>query len=146
MRLRRAKEDSHICLQSERRDLYNQHLSTLLEVCLSIQLPRYRSSVSSSVSSQTFPQNDKAYHCFCSPDELSEIRKAQQAKKATASYDGRCRHLTEEDVARRKRAGHKFVVRFKVGRALVCGITFLLELISEVHGRILEMMPICPLT
>lgn len=33
------------------------------------------------------------------------------------NYDGRCSHLTEEDVARRKRAGHKYVVRFKVTSA-----------------------------
>lgn len=31
-----------------------------------------------------------------------------------AAYDGRCRHLTVEDKARRKRMGHKHIVRFKV--------------------------------
>ena len=35
------------------------------------------------------------------------------AKKATSAYDNRCRHLTCEDVARRKKAGEKYVVRFK---------------------------------
>lgn len=59
-------------------------------------------------------QNEKAYHCFCSPTELAEIRKTQLKKKATVSYDGRCRHLTEEEVVRRKKAGETSVVRFKV--------------------------------
>lgn len=30
------------------------------------------------------------------------------------SYDGRCRHLTDEERVRRKQAGEKYIVRFKV--------------------------------
>ncbi|KAJ9101201.1 hypothetical protein QFC21_003420 [Naganishia friedmannii] len=74
--------------QSERLDLYHEHVKTLLE-------------------------NDHAYHCFCSQDELATIRTQQMQKKATSAYDGRCRHLTAEEVGRRKDAGNSYVVRFK---------------------------------
>jgi glutamyl/glutaminyl-tRNA synthetase len=37
------------------------------------------------------------------------------AKKANTAYDGRCRHLTDEEVKRKKQAGKSYVVRFKVG-------------------------------
>lgn len=33
------------------------------------------------------------------------------------SYDGRCRHLTEEEVSRRIKAGEKHVLRFKACRS-----------------------------
>lgn len=59
-------------------------------------------------------QNDKAYECFCSPEELEAIRVGFTKMGSRVSYDGRCRHLTEEDKARRKKAGHSHVVRFKV--------------------------------
>ncbi|GHJ89353.1 hypothetical protein NliqN6_5755 [Naganishia liquefaciens] len=74
--------------QSERLDIYHEHVKKLLET-------------------------DKAYHCFCTQDELAAIRSEQMAKKASSAYDGRCRHLTEEEVRRRKQAGQSSVVRFK---------------------------------
>jgi glutamyl-tRNA synthetase len=36
----------------------------------------------------------KAYHCYCSKDELEEMRNAQLARKAKPRYDGRCRNRT----------------------------------------------------
>ena len=58
-------------------------------------------------------QLGQAYECFCSPDELQAIKQGM-GKNSGKNYDGRCSHLTEEDVGRRKKAGHKYVVRFKV--------------------------------
>lgn len=60
-------------------------------------------------------QNDHAYACFCTPSELAAIRDERLKRGKLVTYDGRCRHLTEEEVARRKKAGEKHVVRFKVG-------------------------------
>lgn len=34
----------------------------------------------------------KAYHCYCSKDELDAMREAQMARKEKPRYDGRCRH------------------------------------------------------
>lgn len=59
-------------------------------------------------------QEGKAYNCFCTPDEAQAIKLSLKSQGDKRNYDGRCSHLTEEAVARRKRAGHKHVVRFKV--------------------------------
>jgi glutamyl-tRNA synthetase len=36
----------------------------------------------------------KAYHCYCSKEELEEMRNAQLARKEKPRYDGRCRQRT----------------------------------------------------
>ncbi|KAF5312707.1 hypothetical protein D9619_003696 [Psilocybe cf. subviscida] len=53
-----------------------------------------------------------AYRCFCSPDTLAEAKTRLARAGSSASYDRKCLHLTEEEVARRVRAGEKNVVRF----------------------------------
>ena len=62
-----------------------------------------------------FRQTDHAYECFCSVEDLAAARVAWKGEGAYFNYDGRCRHLTDEERARRKKAGHKYVVRWKVG-------------------------------
>jgi glutamyl-tRNA synthetase len=49
----------------------------------------------------------KAYHCYCSKEELEEMRNAQLARKEKPRYDGRCRART------RPAEGVTPVVRFK---------------------------------
>jgi glutamyl-tRNA synthetase len=58
------------------------------------------------VLSQLLAQG-KAYHCYCSKEELDEMRNAQLARKEKPRYDGRCRHRTGPV------AGVQPVVRFK---------------------------------
>jgi len=58
------------------------------------------------VIQQLMDQGD-AYHCYCSKEELDEMREQQRANKQKPRYDGRCRHRTEP------RAGVEPVVRFK---------------------------------
>ncbi|MGH3315140.1 MAG: glutamate--tRNA ligase [Nocardioidaceae bacterium] len=41
----------------------------------------------------------RAYHCFCSQDELEERRERARAEGRTPGYDGHCRDLTEDEVA-----------------------------------------------
>ncbi len=48
-----------------------------------------------------------AYRCYCSKDELEQLREQQMANKEKPRYNGKCRHLTEPQV------GKGFVVRFK---------------------------------
>jgi len=50
---------------------------------------------------------DKAYHCYCSKEELAELRAGQLERGEKTRYDGRCRLRTEP------RAGISPVVRFK---------------------------------
>jgi glutamyl-tRNA synthetase len=42
-----------------------------------------------------FLRDGKAYHCYCSKDELDAMRAAQMARKEKPRYDGRCRRRTE---------------------------------------------------
>ncbi len=41
----------------------------------------------------------KAYHCFCTTDELEEMRSEAVEKKESSRYDGRCRQLPRDEVA-----------------------------------------------
>jgi len=54
------------------------------------------------------------YPCFCTPEELEADRRQAQAEKRDWVYSGTCRHLTGEDVERRKAAGEPWTLRFKV--------------------------------
>lgn len=56
---------------------------------------------------QKLVDEGKAYHCYCSKDELEELRAGQMARKEKPRYDGRCRHRTEVP------ADATSVVRFK---------------------------------
>ena len=48
-----------------------------------------------------------AYKCYCSKDELDEMRAAQRAAKQKPRYDGRCRHRSEA------KPGVEPVIRFR---------------------------------
>jgi glutamyl-tRNA synthetase len=59
-------------------------------------------------------EHDHAYKCYCTPDELNEMRETQMKNKQPLGYDGRCRHLTPEQRAEKESAGLKPVIRFKM--------------------------------
>ncbi|KAJ3562447.1 hypothetical protein NP233_g9562 [Leucocoprinus birnbaumii] len=71
--------------QSERLDLYRTYSQKLLEV--------------------------HAYRCFCTPDRLAETRERLARTGSNATYDKACLHLTDEEVARRVKAGEKSIIR-----------------------------------
>jgi len=54
-----------------------------------------------------FLREDKAYHCYCTKEELEEMRAAQLARKEKPRYDGRCRERAAP------RDGIAPVVRFR---------------------------------
>ena len=56
----------------------------------------------------------KAYRCYCTKEELDEIRKKSQLEKRLLNYDGRCRNLTEERKKEFEAQGRKPVVRFRI--------------------------------
>jgi len=58
------------------------------------------------IIAQLLEQGD-AYYCYCSKDELEELREQQRANKEKPRYDGRCRHLQTP------KQGVKPVIRFK---------------------------------
>lgn len=56
----------------------------------------------------------KAYHCFCTPEELEADREAARAANRPPGYSGRCRSLTDDEVAAHRAAGRTPVVRFRM--------------------------------
>jgi glutamyl-tRNA synthetase len=59
-------------------------------------------------------ESGRAYRCYCSPEELEEMRRKAQLEKRPPRYEGVCRNLTQ---ARRKEfeaQGRKPVIRFRM--------------------------------
>ncbi len=75
--------------QSERLDLYAGYAKKLLE-------------------------KGTAYRCFCSPDRLKKLKKAQYAAGQDSKYDNRCRNLSEKEIDEKLQKGLGFAIRFKV--------------------------------
>jgi glutamyl-tRNA synthetase len=62
---------------------------------------------------------DKAYYCYCTPEQLETDKKAQEAAHEPPHYVGRCDSLSAADRAAREAEGLKPVVRFRVGEGVV---------------------------
>ena len=55
-----------------------------------------------------------AYRCYCTPEELEQMREKQKAKGLAPRYDNRHRNLTPEQEAELQAQGRKPVIRFKI--------------------------------
>ena len=58
----------------------------------------------------------KAYPCFCTPEELDEIRKKQENAKIRPGYYGvwaKCRNNTVEEMIEKIKNGDNYIIRFK---------------------------------
>lgn len=77
--------------QSQRLDVYREHLQRLLEA-------------------------GRAYPCFCTPEELDAMRAEQRARGEATGYNGRCFHLSEEERQAKLDAGVPRAYRFRVER------------------------------
>jgi glutamyl-tRNA synthetase len=75
--------------QSERREHYETHCQSLIDA-------------------------GHAFHCFCTSEELDAMRAEQMAAKQTPRYDGRCTHLTPDEVSKRLAEGREHVIRMRV--------------------------------
>jgi len=75
--------------QSERKDIYRKYLEKLLE-------------------------EGKAYHCFCSPEELEAERQERMSRGEAPIYNGKCSKLSKEEAEERIKKGEKSIIRFKV--------------------------------
>ncbi len=75
--------------QSERLPIYKEHVHTLLE-------------------------NGSAYKCFCTPEDLEEMRQVLAKKGGRQGYDRRCRNLSAEEIQEKEAQGMSYVVRLKV--------------------------------
>lgn len=57
-----------------------------------------------------------AYPCFCTPEDLDEIRTKQEAAKLRPGYYGiwaKCRTMPIDEVAKKIQNGEKYIIRFK---------------------------------
>jgi glutamyl-tRNA synthetase len=75
--------------QSERLDIYEKYLRQLID-------------------------ENKAYYCFCSKEQLELDRQAMLAQGLAPKYSGRCRHLSKEEAENRLKNGEPAVIRFRV--------------------------------
>ena len=73
-------------------------------------------------------QEGKSYKCFCSEERLEKLRKEQLSKGKMPRYDGRCRSLSAEEIAKMESSGLRPVLRFHVG-----GGSILFE--DLIHGK-----------
>src|SRR5665811_738589 len=58
--------------------------------------------------------DDKAYHCYCSPEELGAERRRQEAAHQASRYNGRCANLSKAERAAFEAEGRKPVLRFRI--------------------------------
>lgn len=75
--------------QSQRLDLYKKYAQQLLD-------------------------DKKAYHCYCTEEELVKEREEQMRQKKAPQYSGRCRNLSEDEISRYKAEGRRPTVRFNM--------------------------------
>lgn len=65
---------------------------------------------------QTLLESGHAYRCFCTREDLERKRQMARKEKTSLQYDGTCRSLTPEEVAKKEAAGMPYTVRLKVPR------------------------------
>ena len=78
-------------IQSERKEIYHAFIKHLIEI-------------------------GRAYPCFCTTEELSEMRENQETMKTRTGYHGRfarCSRLTPEEAIEKINNGDKFIIRFR---------------------------------
>lgn len=75
--------------QSERTDIYREYCQKLLDL-------------------------GKAYKCFATPQELTEMREVMAAQGERSGYDRRYRNLSDEEITKREGEGQSYTIRLKV--------------------------------
>lgn len=63
---------------------------------------------------QQLLDEDKAYYCFCTPEELDAQRASMMAAGLAPIYSGKCRHLTKQEIAEKLSAADRYIIRFKM--------------------------------
>lgn len=91
--------------QSERTEIYKEYVQQLIDA-------------------------GKAYKCFATSEELSQMREIQEKTGQKVGYDRRYRNLSPFEVAERENRGEKYVVRLKVPLTGEC------EFVDKVKGKI----------
>jgi glutamyl-tRNA synthetase len=61
-----------------------------------------------------FIEQGDAYYCYCAPEELEARREAQKESGQAPGYDGKCRSISETDLARYQSEGREPVIRMRM--------------------------------
>lgn len=56
----------------------------------------------------------KAYKCFCTAQELDEMRELSAKQGGRQGYDRRCRNLSSQEIKEKEEAGLSYVIRLKM--------------------------------
>lgn len=83
--------------QSERSEIYKKYAQQLLD-------------------------DGHAFRCFCTPEELDQMRKEQEAQGLPVKYDGRYANLSREESDALAASGKPFVIRMRVPSEGVCTV------------------------
>ncbi len=75
--------------QSQKLDIYEKYIKKLLD-------------------------ENKAYYCFCSKDELEAMRQEQMARGVAPHYNGKCLNLSKEEIIKLLDKNNGSVIRFKI--------------------------------
>ena len=92
-------------IQSERKEIYKKYALELVEM-------------------------GKAYYCFCTEDELEEMRKKAEMRKRPFHYDRRCSRLSKEKIKENLANNVPYVIRQKMPKT---GVT---EVDDIVYGKV----------
>ncbi len=61
-------------------------------------------------------ESGHAFKCFCTKEDLDRKRQESRRKKTSLQYDGACRNLTPEEIAKKEAEGIPYTIRLKVPR------------------------------
>jgi len=75
------------------------------------------------------------YECYCTQEELDQMRREQLERGEPPRYTGKCRRLTEEERARLRAEGRRPVLRFKVPEDRVIKFKDLVKGEIEINSR-----------
>jgi glutamyl-tRNA synthetase len=62
---------------------------------------------------------DRAYPCYCTPEQLQADRMAHETARQPPRYVGRCANLTPDERAAHEAAGRRGALRFRVGEGVI---------------------------
>ncbi len=87
-----------------------------------------RTEIYQKYANQLIDEN-KAFHCFCTDEQLDAKREEAIAQERSPHYDGTCRNISKEDALKRIESGEKATIRFKVPMKSY-------SLVDEVRGKV----------
>jgi glutamyl-tRNA synthetase len=68
---------------------------------------------------QRLLNEDKAFRCFCSEEQLDKVRQEQLTRREPSHYSGTCRHLSAAELETHRTAGTPFTLRLRVRPGIV---------------------------